>query len=211
MRSILTFLLLLTSFSIFAQEDWTLQKDKDNIKVYTKKVEGYSMKASKAESVLETTVPRLVAVLMDADNFYKVVPTSKSSELLKKVNESEKIYYISTDAPWPVSDRDGIYSFNFSQNPNTKAVTVEIDCLPDFIPKKEDHVRVPRSEGRWRFTPLSNGKVKVEYQNVTDPGGSIPAWLANSSVINIPFDTIKNLKKRVAMEQYDGQTFTFLH
>ena len=210
MRSFLTFLILLSGFSIFAQDNWELRKNKDNIKVYTKKVEGFSMKAFKATSVLETTIPRLVAVMMDADNFYKVVPTSKSSKLLKIVSDSERIYYVSSDAPWPVSDRDGIYSMKFSQDPNTKAVTIEVGCLPDYIAKNDGYVRVPASEGLWRFTPFSDGKVEVYYQNVSDPGGSIPTWLANSSVINIPFETIKNLEERVAMKEYDGQTFSFL-
>lgn len=210
MKSFVAFLLLLTPFSLFAQNDWTLQKDKDNIKVYTKKMEGYHLKASKATSVLETTIPRLVALMMDADNFYKVVPTSKSSKLLKIVSDSERIYYVATEAPWPVSDRDGVYSMTFSQNPTTKAVTINVGCLPDFIPEKKSYVRVPRSEGWWRFTPLSDGKVEVAYQNVTDPGGSIPAWLANSSAINIPFETIQKLRERVTLDQYKGQTFTFL-
>lgn len=210
MRSLLTLLSIFTFTSIFAQDGWELQKDRDNIKVYTKKVEGYSLKASKATSVFETTIPRLVAVLMDADNFYKVIPISKSSKLLKIVNDSERIYYVSTDAPWPVSDRDGIYSMKFSQNPNSKVVSVEVGCLPDYIPKKENHVRVPASEGIWKFTPLSNGKIEVTYENVSDPGGSIPDWLANTSAVNIPFGTIENLKERVALKQYEGQSFSFL-
>jgi len=210
MRSIFAFLLLLICNSIIAQNNWELQKDEDNIKVYTRNAEGYSLKASKVTSVLETTIPRLVAVLMDADNFYKVIPTSKSSELLKIINDSERIYYIITDAPWPVTDRDGIYKMTFSQNPTSKVVSVNVVNLPDYIPKKDDHVRVPASEGLWKFTPLSQGKVEVFYQSVAAPGGHIPAWLANSRVVNIPFETIQNLKKPVTLEQYDGQTFSFL-
>ncbi len=210
MRLFPAFCLLFTFSSIIAQENWKLQKDKDNIKVYTKKMEGYDLKASKVISVLETTIPQLVAVLMDADNFYKVIPTSKSSKLLKKFSDSERVYYVRTDAPWPANDRDGIYSLKFSQNPNSKVVLVTIGCLPNLIPKSEGYVRVPASEGFWQFTSLSKGKVEVIYQNVSDPGGSVPAWLANSSVVDIPFETIKNLKERVALAQYEGQSFSFL-
>jgi len=149
-------------------------------------------------------------VLMDADNFYKVIPTSKSSKLLKKVNDSERIYYVNTKAPWPVTDRDGVYSMNFSQDPKTKVVTVIVENLADYYPEQEGHIRVPASEGLWIFKPLPNGKVEITYEYVADPGGSIPTWLANSSAVNIPFETIINLKKRVALEQYEGQSFTFL-
>jgi len=210
MRLILAFLLLLTFSSIFAQDNWELRKDKDGIKVYTKQMDGYSIKGSKVTSVLETTISRIVAVMMDADNFYKLIPDSKSSKLLKAVSDNERIYYVSTDAPWPVTDRDGIYTMKFSQNPSSKVLTISVNCLPEYIPEKEDYVRVPRTEGTWKFTPLSNGKTEVFYQYVAEPGGSIPAWLANTSVVNMPFDTIKNLKERTAMKQYEGQTFSFL-
>lgn len=211
MKSVFAFLLVFTFSSNTAQDSWVLQKDKDNIRVYTKKVEGYEVKASKVTTVLETTVHRLVAVLLDADNFYKVIASSKSSKLLKIVSDTERIYYVSTDAPWPVSDRDGVYSMKFSQDPKTKTVTVKVGCLPDYIPQIADHVRVPASEGIWKFTPLNNGKVEASYEYVADPGGSIPAWLANSSAVDLPFETFKNLKERVALEQYNGQVFSFLN
>ena len=206
----LPFLFTLTFSILSAQDNWELQKDKDNIKVYTRKVEGYDIKASKAIAIMETTIPRLVAVLMDASNYHKVIASSKSSKLLKIVSESERIYYVSTDAPWPVTDRDGIYSLKFSQDISTKIVTITFTGLPDFIPEKEGYVRVHDSKGLWTFSPLSNGKVEVTYEYVADPGGSIPAWLANTSAVNIPFDTMQNLKERAALPQYEGQNFSFL-
>ena len=96
MRLFLTVFSLLAFNIIFAQQDWELRKNEDNIKVFTKKKKGYPLKASKVTTVMETTLPRLVAVLMDADNFYKVVPTSKNSKLLKIISDSERIYYVST-------------------------------------------------------------------------------------------------------------------
>ena len=210
MRYYLSFLILFFLSSIYSQDNWELRKDKDNIKVYTKKIDGYSIKASKVTSTLETSIHRLVAVMMDADNFYKIIATSKSSKLLKVVNESKRIYYVSTEAPWPVTDRDGVYAMNFYQDPATKTVSIKVECLPDYIPKKDNHIRVPASEGLWKFTPLNNGKVKVTYEYVAEPGGSIPAWLAARSVVNIPFETIKNLQKRAALAQYEGQDFAFL-
>ena len=210
MKYYLVILFAICFLPAFTQTDWELRKDEDNIKVYTKKKEGYSIKASKVITVMETTLPVLVAIMMDAENFYKVVPTSKSSKLLKKVSENEFIYYVATKAPWPVSDRDGVYSMNFSQDPNTKTVKIKVGNIPDFYPVQDDHIRVPASEGLWQFKPLGNGKVEIIYESVADAGGSIPAWLANSSVVNIPFGTIENLRELVKLEKYKGQTFSFL-
>ena len=137
MRFLFTALFSLSTVILAAQNNWELRKDEDNIKVYTKEVKGYSIKASKVTSVLETTLSQLVAVLMDAENFYKVIPTSKSSKLLKKTSDNKRIYYVSTKAPWPVTDRDGVYAMNFSQDSKTKVVTVVVENLADYYPEQE--------------------------------------------------------------------------
>ena len=35
------------------------------------------------------------------------------------------------------------------------------------------------TEGRWRFRPLDAQHTYVDYQAITDPGGSLPAWAVN--------------------------------
>ena len=54
------------------------------------------------------------------------------------------------------------------------------------IPPKPKHVRMPMIEGYWRFVRQGN-KTMVTYQNKANPGGSIPAWLVNLSVVDMPY------------------------
>ncbi len=39
-----------------------------------------------------------------------------------------------------------------------------------------------------------NNNVTVIYQFHGDPGGDVPAWLANSFVVSHPYKTLQNLK-----------------
>jgi hypothetical protein len=39
--------------------------------------------------------------------------------------------------------------------------------------------------------------VLVAYQIHADPGGSIPGWLANATVVDTPFKTLKNLRSTI--------------
>jgi hypothetical protein len=66
--------------------------------------------------------------------------------------------------------------------------------IPDYIPKKEEFVRIPRSEGFWIFEDQGNGTIKVVQQSVADLGGSVPDWAVNSSIVEGPYDVLLALK-----------------
>ena len=67
----------------------------------------------------------------------------------------------------------------------------------DYIPKKDGMVRITEFSGFWKITPASNGTVDLVYQFHTDPGGSIPDWMANMTSIDIPYFTLEKMKEQV--------------
>jgi len=72
---------------------------------------------------------------------------------------------------------------------------------PDAYPPQIGLIRVPRLEGFWKLQPqhsdTSQPSVKVTLQISTEPGGDIPSWLVNAMVVDMPFNSLKNLKERV--------------
>ena len=42
--------------------------------------------------------------------------------------------------------------------------------------------------------PKGADQTEVTYQVHTEPGGSVPSWLANKFVVEAPFNTLKALK-----------------
>ncbi|MDT4825464.1 hypothetical protein FQZ97_587500 [compost metagenome] len=54
-------------------------------------------------------------------------------------------------------------------------------------------MRTPQANGQWRLVPNAQG-VNVTYQMHASPGGSIPNWLANRTVVHTPHGTIKALR-----------------
>jgi ribosome-associated toxin RatA of RatAB toxin-antitoxin module len=59
-------------------------------------------------------------------------------------------------------------------------------------------VRVKTIETKWTFTPLADGKVRLEYQIKSDPAGSIPKWLFNLAADEAPVRSMLALKKLLA-------------
>jgi hypothetical protein len=52
-------------------------------------------------------------------------------------------------------------------------------------------------DGYWHFKETSAGNVQVTQLAVAEAGGAIPAWLANSSIIDSPYNTLLNLKNLI--------------
>lgn len=205
----LVFLLFFASGAM-AQSAWKLHSERDGIAVYTKNVPNSPFKALKAVCVIETTLTRLTAVLLDVKNTKDWVYATKVCSLLKQTSPSELYYYSEVGLPWPASNRDFIIRIAVVQDAKTKALTLIAENKPDYVPAKKGVVRIRESEAHWLITPLGNGTVKVEYTMAVDPGGLLPAWLVNLFVSKGPYQTFVQLRKQVKKPIYDNVHFSFI-
>ena len=188
---------------------WDLAKEGKGIEVYTRKVGGSKFKEYKGIMTVEAPLSGLVALVDDASAYPKWIDTCKEGKTLKRISPKESYVYTVNKA-FPVANRDAIVRNVILQDPETLAVTIEIEGKPDSIPVNEKLVRVTYIKGFWRFTPLDQGKVEVVYQVHNEPGGGIPAWLVNSFVVKQPFRTLVNMQKMVKESRYPDKTFDFI-
>lgn len=185
---------LLASQTTFAQDGWSLARQADGIKVYVRNVDGSPLREFRGEVQIRATPDDVVKVLRDADAYRQWMPDVAASELLK-ATDTEQFHYLDNKAPWPVSNRDGIYHFTYAKG-GDGAVTVRVEAVPDYLPLREGKVRIPQAKGQWKLVPDAEG-VKVTYQMHASPGGAIPDWLANRTVVDTPYGTLKALRSRV--------------
>lgn len=197
MRAFLLSLIFTTTLltTTMAQNDWTLEKDKDGIKVWTKRRPNSKLKEYKGSVNINTTMDKLVSIMKNPKAYesfmYKCKPGS--SIMLKKINDNNFYTYMIASAPI-VKDRDIITHYVFTTDQNG-VVTINIEADPDFIPVKSDYVRVPEMKGYWKLIPKGSNKVEVIHQAYSLTGGSIPDGLANSVSVDTPFYMLSNLKK----------------
>lgn len=194
-------LAIFMSQSTFAEEPWVLTKESEGIKVYTRNVPNSPLREFKGEIELGTSPETVVKVLKDAGSFRKWMPDVVVSELLSSTDK-DQYHYLENSAPWPVSNRDGVYHFVYSRSDEVGAVvtTVNVEAAPNYAPRREGKVRIPKSDGFWKIVPIGNG-VSISYQIHADPGGSIPGWMANASVVDTPFKTLKNLRNYIQQDR----------
>ena len=200
---------LLFQFSGKAQDDWSLKKDKNNIKVFTRKTKNFKVDEIKVECEFEGRVSQLVAVLLDVNKHYEWVYKTTKSQFLKKNAETDLFFYTEIQVPWPFENRDLIVHMKMLQN-SSKTITIEANNVNDFMPDKKNIVRVKYSRANWIVTPLNNKKFKIEYRVQIDPGNGVPAWLLNLFISNGPYDTFLKLKEQIQRPQYLNARFPFI-
>ena len=200
MKSILLFfaaLMILTGMDAKAGEEWSLARDKEGIKVYTRKYAEYNYKEYKGITVMSGSVDDLIGVLKNVDDYhlwsYNCVPNSTS---ILKSTESNGEYYIYMEIRAPlVANRDVVSVYKFHTPEADGSVLVEFWGDSDFIPKKKGLVRVPELIGYWKAIPIEGGKIKVVHQAFSHPGGNPPAGLVNSSNVNAPFSMLSKIRE----------------
>ncbi len=60
---------------------------------------------------------------------------------------------------------------------------------------------MPYLKGLWRFTPLGDGRTEMYYQQHSEVGGHIPAWLVNKLAVNIPFNSLERFRDLLSKEK----------
>lgn len=194
--------LILLFINPFPDLDWNLKKDKDGIKIYTRSVQGSSIEEYKAITTIEKySLSDVLKVISDVENYESLFPDCMNPKVLKQDGEYYSVVYTQTKGPFPVKDRDSVFEQKTQIGNNGKYAKISLIAMPGYFAEDKKFVRIRKGSGFWELTEDDNENVKVIYQFHGEPGGEIPAWLANSFVVRHPFETLKNLKNRVKNKQ----------
>ena len=185
-----------------AENDWYLEKEEDNIEVFVAKTKGSAVKSFRGIVNVKSSLKSVLSVITDASSYPRWLHNCKRATTIKRVGDTEIFNHILTDMPWPVFDRDTVVHSIKTQNDSTKQVTIKFVSKPELLDELPKTVRITDMQGRWELTPLENGQLKILYQMSIDPGGSIPKWLVNSMVVDIPFYTLSNLRQIAKESNY---------
>ncbi len=201
------FPVLFFTLPLTADEPWATAKSEDGITVLTRKGTGSPLKEFHGRITIKASLSALVAVLSDAPSYPTWQFECQSASLLTKTDFHNRTTYVINRAPWPVSNRDMVVRSILTQDKSSKTVTVWLQGLPNAIPPKQGLVRVAALQGFWQLQPAGNGNVNVIYQMLVDPGGSLPAGLANTGAVMIPFNTLQKLRLKAGEDPYKGTHF----
>ncbi|AVD89405.1 MULTISPECIES: START domain-containing protein [Pseudomonas] len=174
-------------------EDWQVAKDEEGIKVSLSEVAGSKYKAYRGVTLIKAPLAKVQALQEDVVGACAWVHECKLQKLLKQ--EGGEIWtYTQFNTPWPVTPRDSVLHVTTAKEADGSVVR-KLEGEPTYVPEEKGFVRVAKVEGFWKLVPKGDS-TEVTYQVHTEPGGSVPAMVANKFVVEAPFNTLKNLRER---------------
>ncbi len=212
------FMMIFALFILVEADEWALVKEKEGVTVYTREINGSDFLEFRGETVVEASVDTLVAVLYDTPNAPAWLHQCSFGMTLEEVAFDENYIFQIYDLPFPVSNRQVVLHSRVSwtqegvrldtQEANTYCDEHQTSRCKRVV--EADLVNIERSRGYYIFTPLSENRTEVIWQQHVEPGGSIPTWLVNVLLVDIPFNTLLQLQTMVKDEKYRDMTETKL-
>lgn len=181
----------------------SLRLEKDWLKIYTCPVPTSDFLSFVGIATLDVPQHSVLSLLYDLEAAPEWVWKTREMKILQELSEEKaRIVYQLVSAPWPLSDREIITESRGYKNPETSEIYIKMNATPDFLPENDNYVRVPQLEGAWNILPLDENRCRVVFRLHLEPGGEIPAWLANIAVIDTPYHTLNNMREMVKQEKY---------
>ena len=188
---------------ITPKDDWVLVKRKGDIDVYIKEAVKGDFREVKILTSYTCSMHELVASLEDVPAHKDWVMNTIESDYIKKPKSDSFYYYISTDMPFPIKDRDLAIFYSRYQDEESGTVYTNSVAKPGLLPEKDDFIRIKSFTSSYVLEPDNNGKINIEYRMKVDPGGLLPAWLVNLAVTKGPINTIESLFTLLDSDRYD--------
>lgn len=184
-------------------DSWELQEEVDNIRIYTTEQHDSSFKAFKAVALIDAPIENVMAVMVNPKSCMEWVHNCLEAYSFGKGDFHDRYAYSVNDLPWPVTDRDYVLRIRTHGDKASGEVVMNLDATPGKRAEVNGRVRVNRSDTLYRFIPEGN-KTRMIWLQHTDPNGSIPGWLVNSLVVEIPVKSLQTLEQTAQKERYQG-------
>lgn len=193
MRFTFCFFLLFNFFYANSQSYWRLEKDNNEIKVFTRFVDSSFFKEFKASTVIKASSEKILRTILDGNSLKKWNYLTEKSSLLEVVNKYTYVVYMYNDLPWPAKNRDHVSELKINYV-NEHVTRVDIKSLPYKIKNVKGVVRIVDFSGFWLLEKTNKG-TKVTHQMHGSPGGYLPAFIVNSILVEAPYRTFIRLRE----------------
>jgi hypothetical protein len=180
-----------------AAQSWNFIKEKDGIKIYTKKETGKSLKSFRGVADINAPVEKVFAMMEDINNTDWWDKNLSQIKVLLYEKYERARYYLVYDLPRPIIDRDLCVDVTITINPVTGERKITAVSLDGVIPERNDMVRIKDYKQTWVVIPAGNGMTHVELEGFIDPAGNIPDWISNILIIDSPYKAINGVREQM--------------
>jgi hypothetical protein len=175
-----------------SHRSWTTRKERDGIKVEVTAEPGSVFPRYRATMLVDGPMETYLQILDDVDNYTGWLHATVDAKVVELKPDREKVIYCVSRNPWPVQNRD-YYALIRSRNIGDD---VHIQWHAVEGPTASALVRVEKMETFITLQPKPCGtQVHLTLEAHIEPGGSIPGWVVDWFIGEVPFNTLKNMRK----------------
>ena len=190
-------LLLVFDLPLLAQNDWTILKVKNGIKISSRHSPSSPFDDIRVELDVTGNIDQLERILVDVNKYKEWSYATKISRLVKSLGPGKFIYYTEIEVPWPATNRFFYADFELKKNLTERSMYVIAENIPNYEPGPKDLVQVPLTRGTWNITTITNKSIHIDYSLEMNPGGSLPVWVLNLFSTKGPMESFENIKKKM--------------
>ena len=175
---------------------WKQTRDEHGIRVFKRDLPDGKLLSFKAVGVIDAPIDIVLSIVLDQDRFSEWAEDRSSSRVVGWIRKPvEYVSYDRIDLPWPVKDRDFVTRVRIEVDPSDSTTKVSYSLSDYHVPSPQDAVRGSLVGSSYVLEPVYGGRrTRATGVAVTDPRGSIPAWVVNLYQRNWPYDTIMAMR-----------------
>jgi uncharacterized membrane protein len=195
------------------EPSWSLANEDNGIKIYRRQKEGETVAQMKAMGLMDASPQEVWKAIRDYPNYPKTMPYTEDSKVLASENGDKTIWFYSVVNAPLVDRRDYVIKIldesdwkdgaGFLKVSWTSSTSTDKDKI---VPEREGYVRLKINDGYWLLEPREGGKKTfATYYVYTDPGGSIPKFIANKANSTAVPNVFAAIRKVVAEDRAKGK------
>lgn len=190
---------------------WKLVSDRDGIQIYMAHSDESRIKTFRGVTVFELDdFHAPIALLDDEEYLPRWLYLIRDIHEVARRSPVDRDYYVLTKLPWPVADRDAGLAFTVKQDPQTHEIQILFKAKEGIVKDNGEYVRIPEMYGYFNTLPVGGRKVQVTFEVRLDPGGYIPAFLANFILKDIPFVSLQRVRRIINTDRFKGHEVDYI-
>lgn len=196
------------AWTFSGSNEWEFIGERNAVKIYSLKERGDNVLKFKATRRSSSTLSTMVAVMQDLDIATEVGYIDPV--LVEKKSPQHFSTAMRADMPFFFKPREMVTDIELTQDPQTKELLVTVKAAPDLIPPNDCCVRIKNIDNSWRFTPLPNGEIEMEWKVDMDQGGFFPYFLINMVFPEFMYEALPMMQEVMNREKYLHASFDFI-
>ena len=84
--------------------------------------------------IVQTSIEKVNSHMSAVKDQTKWMYDRELTKVLDRPNDRSSIVYSVTNAPWPVMDRDAVFSFTYNENNTAEFIRIDVVNIDDYHP-----------------------------------------------------------------------------